>query len=119
MSYSAVLIAKNIDNGSELFCDPTKEWGESGFIRTKSGELTPCCVAAVLEKQPFFLYDPTVIADPYRREVVERIQSGEAINDWFSGGGLLIAAVPPPPPEKPEAPKAGKAPKEGPLGKKI
>lgn len=119
MSYTSVLIAKSLDNGSELFCDPTKPWGESGFIRIKGGDIIPCCVPVVLEKQPFFLYDPTLVADPYRREVIERIQSGKAINDWFSGSGLVIAAPPPPPPEAPEAPKAPKAPKEGPLGKKI
>ena len=98
-----VLIAKRPNDGAELFCFPENPWGSSGVIREKNGRMTPCCVGSALEKMPFFLYDPVKVTDPFRREVIEKIQSGEAIKDWLSGTGLKISAprpVPAPPAEE-------------------
>lgn len=106
-----VLIAKRPADNAELFCIPDMPYSDNGIIRTKDGISEPCSVSVALEKMPFFLYEASTIEEPYRRAVVERIQSGEAINDWLSGTGLKID-VPPPQP-KPEPTKAPKKPTNG------
>lgn len=96
-----ILIAKRPSDNAELFCYPTKTFGENGLIRLADGRIMECSVTVALEKMPFFMYDPAKVEEPYRRAVIERIQSGEAINDWLSGAGLKIDVPPPPPPAPP------------------
>ena len=106
-----VLIGKRPSDGAELFCFPTKTFGENGLIRTRDGDVTECSVTVALDKMPFFLYDPAKVTEPYRRAVLERIQSGEAIKDWLSGTGLKID-VPPPQPAPPADEKGTKKPEK-------
>ncbi len=99
MNTPPVLIAKRMSDNAELFCLPNARFSDNGLIRTKDGATMPVAVVVALEKMPFFLYDPSKITEPYRRAVLERIQSGEAYKDWLSGSGLKID-VPPPQPEQ-------------------
>lgn len=112
MNVPPVLIARRLSDGAELFCLPNKQFSDNGIIRTRDGETYPCCVTVALEKMPFFLYDSAKINEPYRREVIERIQSGEAIKDWMSGSGLKLNTPPPQPAPKPEEKKPASKPKK-------
>ena len=112
-----VLIAKRPADGAELFCYPTLSYSDNGLIRLKDGSVTACSVTVALEKMPFYLYDPAKVQEPYRRAVLERIQSGEAIKDWLSGTGLKID-VPPPQPAAPAEEKGKTKPKQSEDGKK-
>lgn len=107
-----VLIAKSPSDGAELLCLPNMPFSDNGIIRTKDGAVSPCSVIVALEKMPFYLYDPAKIQDPYRREVIEKIQSGEAIKDWMSGTGLKLVTPPPQPEAKPEDAKKPAKPKK-------
>lgn len=96
-----VLIAMALD-GTELFCLPEMPFSDNGIIRTKDGATMPCSVTVALEKMPFYLFDPAKIEDAYRREVIEKIQSGEADREWMSGSGLKLVTPPPQPEATPD-----------------
>lgn len=101
MNAPPVLIAKRPSDNAELLCIPDMPISDNGIIRLRDGSVSSCSVMVALAKMPFFLFDPAKVTEPYRREVIERIQSGEAIKDWMSGTGLKIATPMPQP-----APKA-------------
>lgn len=90
-----VLVGKRLHDGAELFCFPDRPFDSNGEIQMSDGAVFEVSVLVALEKMGFFLYDPSKIGDPYRRAVLERIHSGEAIRDWLSGGRLKVDIDPP------------------------